>query len=80
MRGSGVFTQSFDIPRRTKKALVNAANNMTLAASRTSSPVIEARREAPRPPGSPSSPPKSLVGGGAPRPPMISVVADPAII
>jgi hypothetical protein len=77
--GIGVFTQSLESPRRTKNALLNAANSMTLAASSTSSPVMEARREAPRPPPSPSPPPKSRVEGGAPRPPIISVVVDPGM-
>ncbi|PYT30594.1 MAG: hypothetical protein DMG58_14055 [Acidobacteria bacterium] len=76
--GSGVSTQSFESPRRTKNALVKAANNMTLAASSTSSPVIEALREAPRL--SPSPPPKPVVAGGAPRPPTISVVIDPGML
>jgi hypothetical protein len=80
IRGSGVFTQSFESPRRTKNALLNAANSMTLAASNTSNPVMEALREAPRPPLSPSPPPKPVAAGGAPRPPIISVVIDPGML
>jgi hypothetical protein len=53
---------------------------MTLAASNTSNPVIDALREAPRPPLSPSPPPKPVVEGGAPRPPTISVVIEPGML
>ncbi len=64
MRGSGIATQSLDIPRRTTKALVNAANTMVLAANSTIKPVMDARREAPRPSESPP-PPKPPPCGGA---------------
>ena len=44
MGGLGMAAQSSDRPRRTTKALVKAANTMVLAASRTNSPVNDARR------------------------------------
>src|SRR2546422_868278 len=80
MPGMGVLIQSFDSPRLTKNALLNAAKNMMLAASRTIRPVIEARRDAPRPPKPPSPPQTPWVEGGAPCPPIISVVVDPGML
>src|ERR1700722_19231973 len=64
MRGSGKVIQSFDMPRRTTKALVKAAKAMVVAASSTNSPVMDARREAPRP-SEPPPPPKPPPRGGA---------------
>ena len=43
--GLGMLAQSSESPRRTTKALVNAANTMVLAASSTNSPVKDARRD-----------------------------------
>src|SRR5260370_10900754 len=77
--GIPVVIQSFESPRRTMKALVSAAKNITTAASSTISPVMEARREAPRPPDEPSPWPESPPGG-LPPPFQISVVTELAIL
>jgi hypothetical protein len=53
------------MPRRTTNALVKAAKAMVVAASSTIRPVMEARRDAPRPSGPPPPPPKPPPRGGA---------------
>src|SRR5450432_3728011 len=78
--GISVRTQSFDSPCRTMNALVSAAKNMTTAASSTIRPVIDARRDTPRPP-DPWPPPKFPPpgGGGGSCPFQTSVVTELAI-
>src|SRR4051812_44500304 len=69
IEGLAMEAQSSERPRRTTKALVNAAKTMVLAAISTKSPVKEARRDEPRPSEPPPPPPpqpRSTGGGGGP--------------
>src|SRR5450432_2494713 len=73
IQGSGIFDQSFPIPRRTTSALARAANVITLAHIITIRPISDVLRDAPRSLGPPPSPSpshrngSSSIGGGLPR-------------
>src|SRR5262249_18644760 len=77
--GLAIPAQSSERPRRTTKALVNAAKTMVLAANNTNKPVNDARRDAPRPSDPPPSPPHPRSTGGGGGPLIVSFVSVPAI-